>query len=232
MLGIAGALAFGAIGCSNGVGGSTGDTGTVTGTLRLSDGLTVDSVHYHVDVKVGRGSRTIAEGDIPVAAPGAEASFFIADIPATDFAGIGMEATTTDGLFTCTGSTHFPVASGEVLTIALLLQCVPTAGRPAQASVTGTFNYCPYLTSVIAAPLTAAVGEAITLQAVAVDRDPGETVTYRWSSNFNRGTFADPAAATTTFTCATAGSDNLSILVVDAVHDCGDGTSFNITCVD
>jgi len=45
------------------------------------------------------------------------------------------------------------------------------------------------------------------------DADTGDTLTYAWAAT--SGTFADPASATTTYSCASAGTQTLSLSVSD-----------------
>jgi hypothetical protein len=74
-------------------------------------------------------------------------------------------------------------------------------------------NTCPAITQVVASPLKASVGGDIDVSVTAVDQD-GDSINYLWTGT--GGSFADPAARTTTYRCEEGGNQSITITVSDA----------------
>jgi len=89
-------------------------------------------------------------------------------------------------------------------------------------------NTCPVLTQASVSPMRVSVGGDVEVSAVATDID-GDDIVYLWTGS--GGTFADPAAPSTTYTCEAAGSQSITITVSDA-GSCSVTRSAQITCVE
>ncbi|MGB8330084.1 MAG: hypothetical protein WCE62_08135 [Polyangiales bacterium] len=89
-------------------------------------------------------------------------------------------------------------------------------------------NTCPVLTQASVSPMRVSVGGNIEVSAVATDVD-GDDIVYLWTGS--GGSFADPAAPSTTFTCEAAGSQSITITVSDA-GSCSTTRSAQVTCVE
>lgn len=89
-------------------------------------------------------------------------------------------------------------------------------------------NSCPVLTQVVVSPMKASVGDDIDVSAAATD-DDGGALTYLWTGT--GGSFADPAAQNTTYTCQVAGNQSITVTVSDA-EACTATWSTRVTCVE
>jgi hypothetical protein len=93
-------------------------------------------------------------------------------------------------------------------------------------------DQCPVLTSWGASPLqTSSPRGTISVSASASDADPGDRLTYEWTAT--AGSFADPRAPVTTFTCTTPGDQTLTMSVRDDHHPgpCKTSLKILVTCV-
>jgi len=95
--------------------------------------------------------------------------------------------------------------------------------------VNGEINVCAEILQVIVSPLQTSLGNVISLSVNAQDED-GDPIEYFWSGT--GGTVADPAAASTTYTCGELGAQSITIMVSDdAFEDCIDEVTVPVTCV-
>jgi hypothetical protein len=99
-------------------------------------------------------------------------------------------------------------------------------GDGSSVSVSGTFNTCPALQAAVASPPAAVVGETINVNASAFDKDTTDKLTYAWTAT--AGSFAMPAAASTTYTCSVLGAQELTIKVSDG--QCEDMSTIDVVC--
>jgi hypothetical protein len=142
---------------------------------------------------------------------------------------IDLEATSEDGATTCRGSAMFGVTVGVVTEVAVLLRC-SVGQRFGAVRVNGWFNICAELTKAVVAPLQTSIGNAIIVSSQAEDaeRDPIE---YAWTAD--NGTFANPSASATFYTCEETGNDQLTISVTDDGFEyCVDNWTVDVRCVD
>lgn len=211
---------------------SSESTSPVTGTgrqmvngslkvgLEVAPGVIVNSVDYKI---TGSGMDAMTGA---FALNGGHGSGFIGvvnGIPAGTQRQIDLTAKASNGA-TCTGSGTFDVQSGKTTIVDVILECRDSGGT---VIVRGTFEQCPLLKSISAAPDSVAVGDKIYLDAVAVDPD-GDPTSIAWTAT--SGTFADASAATTTYTCTQAGTQTITAKVSKADGSCSDSTSFDVTC--
>lgn len=211
---------------------SSESTSPVTGTgrqmvngslkvgLEVAPGVMVSSVDYKI---TGSGMDAMTG---TFALNGGQGSGFIGvvdHIPAGTGRQIDLTANASNGT-TCKGSGTFDVQSGETTIIDVILECRDSGGT---VIVRGTFEQCPLLKSVSAAPDSVAVGDKIYLDAVASD-PVGDPLKFAWTAT--SGTFADASAATTTYTCTQAGTQTITAKVSKEDGSCSDSTSFDVTC--
>ncbi len=140
-----------------------------------------------------------------------------------------LEASSDDGKTSCQGSAMFDLVTGLTTEVAVLLRC-STGERFGAVRVNGKLNICPALTQAVVAPLQTSLGNIITVGSQAHDPDDG-TIQYTWTAN--SGTFANPSAPDTFYTCEQTGNHQLTISVTDddAKH-CVDSWTVDITCVN
>jgi len=203
------------------------DVGSVAVALTLSPGVTVNTVTFQI---TGNGITPI-NGTIDVT-NATRATALVPGIPAGTGYQVTMDATSTDGR-TCHGVGTFDVAAGMTATATVTLQCRGQGNGQGTVAINGRLDNCPFITSFMASSLQGVVGGApISISVAATDFDAMDTITYSWTTSAPAvGSLGNPAAASTTFTCNTAGTTQLSIAVSDGV--CGDNRTpaIPIECV-
>ena len=192
-----------------------GGEGRVVMALSAPDGTTISLVSWSVQ---SSSNVTLASGTTNTSHTGATASF-IAGIPAGTGDVVTMTAVTSGGS-TCTGtSSPFNVIANQSTSVNITLNCAPTMtdGGLGSVVVTGTLvagDSCPTLTSWSISPQTAAAnGGQIDVSVVAADADTSDTISYAWSAG--AGSFLNATSNSTTYTCATAGTQTLHVHVSD-----------------
>jgi cysteine-rich repeat protein len=201
---------------------SSHDVGSVSLALRLSSGVNVDKVDYKIS---GNGITPIT-GSVTVSDPGATVSILVNGIPAGTGYTVELSAVSTDGKTTCAGSAKFDVIAGKTTAVTVALQCRAGANT-GSVSISGTFNNCPAVTSLSAAPLTVSVGGVIAVSAAGADLDAMDTVTFAWSAT--GGSFASATSASTSYTCSVGGKQTLTVKVSDG--KCDDSGTVEVNCV-
>jgi hypothetical protein len=142
---------------------------------------------------------------------------------------VHLEASSDDDNTSCQGAAMFDLAAGLTTEEAVLLRC-STGERFGAVRVNGQFNICPELTKAVVAPLQTSLGNIITVGSDAHDLE-GDPIQYSWTAN--SGTFANPSAPDTFYTCEQTGSHQLTISVTDdGAKHCIDTWTVDITCVD
>jgi len=215
------ALLFAIHGCSS-PGPDLGDeTGSIDLAVTLPDGSTVEEVQYHIT-----GNGQDLSGSMAVGGPGQTVSIHVGSLPAATGYLITLTATTSTDV-SCAGNANFDIVAANTTAVAVLLQCQLTTAD-GDLVVDGTFNYCPQITSLTVAPLSSGLGTPIVLTSTATDAD-ADPVTFAWTAT--AGTFANAAAASTTYVCTAVGSQTLTLTVSDG-SGCTDTISANVTCVN
>jgi hypothetical protein len=91
-----------------------------------------------------------------------------------------------------------------------------------------SLNTCAQVQRMTVGPLAPQPGEDIDVSAVGVDAE-GDPISYQWTAT--DGSFADPTAAATTFTCGAQGDQTITIEVSDdGFATCLDSYSVMVTC--
>ncbi|MBW2404434.1 MAG: hypothetical protein JRF42_11675, partial [Deltaproteobacteria bacterium] len=208
-----------------GCGAETSPSGGLMIELELLDGTEIDEVSYSI---TGNGMEPMV-GTINTSAPGSTASFEVFGIlPGEDYT-VMMTATSTDGETSCSGSANFDVAVGVATEVMVMLNCKPNQ-ELGGVRVNGKFNFCADLIKVVVSPLQTSIGNQIDVLAKAVDLE-ADPIEYLWTAG--GGSFADPNAPETTFTCEEVGDHTITITVSDDGFDyCNCNWTVDITCVD
>lgn len=202
--------------------------------LLVPGGFTITTVAYQLDSASGA---TVLAGSFDVTDPNARPSLTLAVPP-----GSGYTITLRANDLTRTPPHHFEgtsapfnVAAGQTTLVAVTLTDGPAiAPAPGWAVINGVIapgNRPPSINSVVVAPAQASWGAPIAISVVASDPDPGESASLRfqWSASPD-GTFANPAAASTTYSSRTGGPKVLTLTVVD-VHGVAATVSLPVTIV-
>ncbi|MEM7137946.1 MAG: hypothetical protein AAF500_15285 [Myxococcota bacterium] len=168
-------------------------------------------------------------GVIDTSDPNATPSVEIFGIePGEDYL-IELEAVSEDGETTCRGSADFDVEIGVATEVGVLLRC-SVGQRFGAVRANGKFNVCAELTKAVVAPLQTSIGNAIIVSSQAEDHE-GDPIEYMWSAD--SGSFADPTAQSTFYTCEETGDHELTITVSDDGYDyCMDSWTVEVTCVE
>ncbi|NNK07259.1 MAG: hypothetical protein HKP50_08125 [Myxococcales bacterium] len=204
---------------------TSSQTGGLTVELELSDGIQIDQVNYEVT----GGEMSPMVGSINTSAPGSTASVEIYGLPGGGPYTIVMNATSVDGETSCAGSVDFDVEVGRVTEVAVMLNCKPSQ-QFGGVRVDGTLNVCADLVKAVVAPLETSIGNQIDVLAIIADVE-GDPIEYRWTGT--GGTFADPSAAATTFTCQALGNHTITITASDDGFDyCTCDWTVDVTCVE
>jgi len=141
---------------------------------------------------------------------------------------IDLEAISESGKTTCRGSATFDVVAGVATEVAVLLRC-STGQRFGAVRVNGKLNMCPELTKAVVAPLQTSIGNVITVRSQAEDEED-DPIEYSWTAD--RGTFANPSAPATFYTCEETGDDQLTISVTNHHSEyCVDSWTVDVSCV-
>ncbi len=217
------ALAFVVSGCVSDT-TTSDDAGGVAIQLQLADGTEIDEVSY----VVSGNDMVDMMGAINTSAPGSTASVEIFGIPEGDDYLIMMAATSTDGETACSGSAFFDVSVGQVTNVMVILRC-KLPQRFGGVRVNGKLNVCAALAKMVVAPLQTSVGNQLEVFAQASDKE-GDAIAYSWSAT--NGSFDDPNAAVTMYTCEQPGDHTVSVLVSDDGFEyCEDSWDIDVTCV-
>jgi exo-beta-1,3-glucanase (GH17 family) len=137
------------------------------------------------------------------------------------------------GAVLCTGSKDFTVLVDQTITVDVVLTCEGDGEDPlGNVNVSATFeevegNSCPRLHFLNAVPdEVPAEGSAVTV--LVSDKD-GDVLTTALTAT--GGSFADPAAQSTTYTCDDAtGGQTISVTVTDGDAACDKSKSFEVEC--
>ncbi len=156
----------------------------------------------------------------------------IMDLPPGDCS-ITLTASDAQGEVLCTGSEDFTVIADETVKVNVVLLCPGEGEDPlGNVEIDATFeivegNLCPRLNFFNAVPdEVPAEGSDVTV--LASDPDGGMLSILLSATG---GSYADPTAASTTYTCdGAAGTQTLSVTVSDGDAACDKSKSFDVTC--
>ena len=100
----------------------------------------------------------------------------------------------------------------------------PDAASDVPININLTIDQCPTVVA-DATPVVTPLGSPVNVNGNGADPDH-DPLTFKWSAP--TGTFADPTAASTSYTCTQAGDVSLTVTVSD--RRCDTQTSLMITC--
>jgi hypothetical protein len=221
------AIALLAAGCSNrppeGRPVDTEASGAVQLSLTLSGGVRIERVSYRITAaSVGL---TPLEGVLNIGADGTAVAPVFGGLPAAGDYTIELNAVSVDGGTSCQGAAAFIVQPHVTTPVRVAFQC--RRGGQGSVRLDFGFNNCPVLTSYFASSTSVGADGTIQVSAAASDPDPGTPLMYSWSAP-DGGSFANPAAASTTFTCNGPGARRLVITVSDG--RCGSSAEISVRC--
>ena len=212
-------------GCATSTDTPQGETGSLSVDLVIADGIVINQVGWQIT-----GNGMDMSGDIDVSAPGSTASVEVFGLPPgeEDYR-VMLTATSVDEEVTCKGSADFNVKVGETTDVLVMLNC-KLPQRFGAVRVNGEFNICAELIKAVVSPLQTSVGNDIDLAAQAIDQD-SDPITYSWTDG--DGSFADPSAPSTTYTCLEVGDHEITISVTDNDDHCNMAEwTILVTCVE
>jgi hypothetical protein len=222
---IVSAFAIGAAGALAACGGAhhpSQPVGSLAMAAKIPDGVVVSDVTYTI---TGGHESTPITGRFPkgYGPPAPLPLVVLNDIPIGDGYRVDVEAQVA-GAPACLGSERFDIHAGATTAIVVVLACSGTVKINIQAAL----SYCPRLATYSAAPLVTSAGGTIDLHATAAGYDAGTAppIWFQWSAT--SGSFSDPKAANTTYTCA-AGQQMLSVAVSNG--SCSDSVAIPVACV-
>ena len=207
------------------------ETGAVSLQLTLPGGEQVSVVHWTLSGP--NGAATVVQSSA-VEVQALAVHFLVSGIPAASGYVVTLSGTSTDSAVSCTGSAQFNVTAHATTLVSVQMACGLASTTGHGTSINGSTYDCASLSSVSANPIEVTVGSSVALAALASGPNPA-TLTYAWSSS--TGSFSEPNAATTGFTCTQVGSAMVTITVGDGPVPAGsacnatlDATTITIVC--
>ncbi|MEM8605921.1 MAG: hypothetical protein AAGF92_02400, partial [Myxococcota bacterium] len=180
-----------------------------------------------VDWTLTGNGMTPMMGTIDTSASGATASVEVFGLSPGAY-NIDLEATSVDGETTCKGGAMFSVDSGVATDVGVMLRC-RKGSRLGAVRVNGKLNVCAELTKAVVSPLQTSVGNDIMVRAQAKDHE-NDPIEYQWTAD--SGSFADPFAPATFYTCEEVGDHQITVTVSDdGFAHCMDSWTVDVTCV-
>lgn len=231
LIALALASACGTMACSSSspttAAGHTGDetTGSIGARLQIGGSITINTATY---VITGPNGFTVT-GPVDVS-HSSGLSFTVGGLPAGSGYSLVLSATGTDGVTTCAGSATFSIAAAATTNVTVHLDCHQPANTGA-VQVNGATNVCPSIDGISATPNQVNVGSSLSIASAAHDPDNGPSaLSFAWTAT--SGTFSSAAAASTSFTCTTAGSVTLTLTVSDgdSTPGCAAVSTTTVTC--
>jgi hypothetical protein len=151
------------------------------------------------------------------------------DVPAGK--GYVLTLSAGGGQTSCSGSSHFDIASGQKTTLDVALECqrpsVPSS--PTRVDIEGGTNECPDIASVMSQGGAPVVGHPIELVAKADDPDHGPNpLSYTWLADSG---FLDRAhESITAYTCTAPGLATVVLTVSDGDLPCDQFFGVKVDC--
>ncbi len=186
------------------------ETGTIGASLTLPAGQAVNSVAWSI-TGAGGSTMVVKSGTVGIG-NSQTVSFSVSGIPVGSGYRILLSANSVDGTASCAGSATFDVLSRATTGVTVLLRCNPVGQGGHGVVVNGEGFNCASVDGVSANPLETTVGSSIALIGTASAPVPAD-ITYSWSAP--NGRFDDATSAAPQFTCTTAGSVPVTLVVGD-----------------
>jgi hypothetical protein len=204
--------------------GGDDDTGTIGLALQVAPGVTINTLSWSV---TNATSGFAQSGTVNVQNSNT-IRFQLGGIPAGAGYAITLNATSTNGAFTCSGSATFSVVAGMTAAVPLTLTCVANGNGSGSVVVSGSTAVCATITSLSVLPLETTVNSPIALSATAT----AGTLTPTFSWTATAGSFDNAASATPIFTCpATPATVTITLAVSPTAPGCTSATqSVDVIC--
>ena len=228
-----GSMLAAGIGCADDQATQTPDPiGAVGFELTLPGGIVIEQVEYAVTNTTPGSLFQPISGTIRLTEPGATASVFIQGIPLATGYLADLSARSLDDRTLCGGQMAFDEMNAGTHRLNMILHCFTY--DIGSILVKGSFQPCPRVTSMLVQPLAVTTGGVIDVSATAVAGSSDfPNLTYEWRStngSSTNGTFADPSALSTTYTCPPfPGDQRISFSVFDGVCEASQG--FPVGCL-
>jgi hypothetical protein len=196
-------LAAGFLGCGHPPPANPGNVDVIA-TVPVD--VQVDALDFRI---LGPNS-TLVAGHIHTPRPQEEFEQLVRQVPAGPDETIDITAKALDGQHTCMGSAHLEVRKGVTTRVHVPLECHGPGDGVVHISVGVACPQTQHLVSYMISPLSASVGGTVDVVAMEEDADAG-ALRYTWTAT--TGTFADPAAASTTYRCDSPGPVSMTLIV-------------------
>lgn len=189
----------------------SGDHGDLTVQV---GGLTggVSGLQLHIRVSDFTTGETVAERQYDTTQP--ESTQLNMRIPVGNYT-VSGDAITEDGEVVASGHTTASVGPSVVTAALLVFQL--EAEEAGTLGLTGVFNAPPVIEVVDLAPGIAQPGQAITIQGVVSDDQPGATVDIHWSSPLTQGAVPANVGPDGSFSAIITAPDTPGTLLVDVM---------------
>lgn len=186
-------------------------SGRVSFALTLADGIEIAEVRYRITRDGGfesTGAISLLDND--------DAFKALVTLPSASAYSLDLDADTVAGA-TCTGHARFDIWPDQKTAVNVLMRC-PGMAELGTADLSGVFNVCPFIDSVLVQPDHAEVGEMFGLLAEGHDQDATGTLKYLWTAT--GGSLADDSAATTSLLCTEPGVISVRLTLSDGDLGC------------
>lgn len=196
ILGLVGAAAIGASGCSSAPSNGAARAeplGTVGMAVSLPGNLEIDTISYSITGPSTYTGTLDVQGDSVI-------QLGVTNVTAGSGYILSENATSVDGTVVCSGSSApFAVSAGATTAVTVALACTtaPDAGAVVGTTVA---TECAKWTSALATPNETTVGGVVQVAAAATAPNPS-AVTFTWSAS--AGAIDTPNASSANFTCPT-----------------------------
>jgi hypothetical protein len=149
-------------------------------------------------------------------------------LPSASAYQLDLEAKTVTGAV-CTGQSHFDIWPDGKTAVNVVVRC-PAAPQIGTADVSGFFNSCPSIDSVLASSQQAAVGDSVDLLGAGSDSDSDSAaLTYLWTTT--SGVLTNDASAHATLRCTAPGAATVRLTVSDGDLGCDTASPpVEVTC--
>jgi hypothetical protein len=185
--------------------------GSVSFALKLADGIEIEEVRYRITRDGGfesNGAISLLDEDNVFKA--------LITLPSASAYSLELAADTVQGA-TCTGHARFDIWPDQKTAVNVLMRC-PGMAELGTADLTGLFNVCPFIDTVLVQPDQVEVGETFGLMGEGHDQDSSGTLQYLWTAT--GGSLMNDKAATASLLCTAPGAISVRLTVSDGDLGC------------
>ena len=190
-------------------------TGKISLALMTPGGDTIENVDYEIT-----GNGVNMSGNVPTPGDTTEATFLIGGIPVgTDYT-LSITGTSVEGTV-CVGSAQFDVEANQTTVVGITLEC-GLQNDEGNVVVNVDVVRCAQVDAFTASPVNPEGDTPVALSVMT-------TGSITWSSSDPNGTFGDPSAADTTYTCGDSGVATITLSVEG--DGCSQTANFDVDCL-